>query len=304
MTEWLDANATLATTVAAGAASVLLIVTLVLLVLWLRARRARDRETAERNAAERAAIELELSLREQLGRLRIVREIHDVAIHTIGDIITRADGARFAATADPAAATRAAVTIADTARAALADLRRVNNVVSAGEAAARPEPRMRSARDLLRVMREAGLNIIAEEHGEQFDVSKGADTAIHSLLQEALSNALKYGGVGTEVRLALHWRGDGLHISIDDDGVRNRARLAGGDPDDPASSQAYTVDDDAAALTREVTGPGISEMRDRVALFGGVFTANPVPGVGFHVSAVFPALRYDNGVHGVNLARS
>jgi len=28
-----------------------------------------------------------------------------------------------------------------------------------------------------------------------------------------------------------------------------------------------------------------------------------VPGVGFSVSAVFPALRYDNGVHGVKLER-
>lgn len=304
MTDWLDADPTTIAWVSLAAAAVLLLAAGVLLVLWLRARRARNREAAQRNAAERAAIELELSVREQIGRLRIVREIHDVAIHTISDIISRADGARFAATADPAAAGRAAADIADTARTALADLRRVNNVVTAGEAAARPEPRMRSARDLLRVMREAGLNIIAEEHGESFDVSKGAETAIHSLLQEALSNALKYGGVGTEVRLTLHWRGDGLHISIDDDGTRNRARLAGSSPDDPAATQAYTIDDDANALTREVTGPGISEMRDRVSLFGGVFTANPVPGVGFHVSAVFPALRYDNGVHGVDLNRS
>jgi hypothetical protein len=43
-------------------------------------------------------------------------------------------------------------------------------------------------------------------------------------------------------------------------------------------------------------------MRERVELFGGVFNAYPVPGVGFSVSAVFPALRYDNGIHGVNLA--
>jgi hypothetical protein len=44
-------------------------------------------------------------------------------------------------------------------------------------------------------------------------------------------------------------------------------------------------------------------MRERVALFGGVFNAYSVPGVGFSVSAVFPSLRYDNGVHGVNLGR-
>ncbi|HRN29603.1 MAG TPA: histidine kinase [Terrimesophilobacter sp.] len=304
MTEWFEANTAFAFWAASGAVAALTIAALVLLVLWRRAQRSRNTETAERNDAERAAIELELSLREQLGRLRIVREIHDVAISSVTDIISQADGARFAASTDPAAAGRAAASIADTARTALADLRRVNNVVSSGEAAARPEPRMRSARDLLRVMNEAGLVISAEEHGEQFEVTRGAETAIHSLLQEAFSNALKYGGVGTEVRLALHWRGDGLHISVDDDGVRNRARLAGVDPGAPDTEQSYTIEDDATALTRDVTGPGITEMRERVALFGGVFTAHPVPGVGFHVSAVFPALRFDNGVHGVNLARS
>ena len=42
-------------------------------------------------------------------------------------------------------------------------------------------------------------------------------------------------------------------------------------------------------------------MRERTELFGGVFEAHLVPGVGFTVQAVFPALRYHNGVHGVRL---
>jgi hypothetical protein len=44
-------------------------------------------------------------------------------------------------------------------------------------------------------------------------------------------------------------------------------------------------------------------MRERAELFGGILSARTVPGVGFSVSAVFPALRYHNGVHGVNLGR-
>ena len=42
-------------------------------------------------------------------------------------------------------------------------------------------------------------------------------------------------------------------------------------------------------------------MRERTELFGGVFTVTTVAGVGFSVSAIFPALRYHNGVHGVKL---
>ena len=41
--------------------------------------------------------------------------------------------------------------------------------------------------------------------------------------------------------------------------------------------------------------------RERAQLFGGILKAYAVPGVGFSVSAIFPALKYDNGVHGVNL---
>lgn len=306
MTAWLEQSLSAPAWLVALVAVVLLltiVVMLALLVLWLRARKENAREIAVRVDAERAAIELELSLREQLGRLRIVGEIHDVAVNSVSAIISQADGAKYAAAAEPAAAVRAVAFIADAARSALADLRRVNNVVTAGEAAIRPEPRMPSARDLIRVMRDAGLVITTEMIGEQFEVQAGAELAIHNLLQEAFSNALKYGGVGTEVKLTLTWRGDSLHVQVDDDGVRNKARLTGLDPNEVSKVQGYTIEDDLNALTQDVTGPGITEMRDRVALFGGVLTATPVPGVGFTISAAFPALRFDNGVHGVNLDR-
>ena len=44
-------------------------------------------------------------------------------------------------------------------------------------------------------------------------------------------------------------------------------------------------------------------MRERAELFGGILNAYAVPGVGFSIAAIFPALRYDNGVHGVKLER-
>ena len=90
---------------------------------------------------------------------------------------------------------------------------------------------------------------------------------------------------------------------IDDDGVRSAARRAGLDPNEVAQRRSYTVRDDVDGLTEVASGPGITEMRKRAELFGGVLNANSVPGVGFSVSAVFPTLRYHNGVHGVNLGR-
>jgi hypothetical protein len=83
--------------------------------------------------------------------------------------------------------------------------------------------------------------------------------------------------------------------------VRSEARRQGLDPDEVAQKRTYTFQDDLNALTEVVVGPGMTEMRERASLFRGVFNAHLLPGVGFSVSAVFPSLRYDNGVHSVNL---
>lgn len=301
MIEWLTANAFLAAQVAAVAAAVLLVLAVVFLILWLRARRRFRRQSALLVHAERDAIDLELAVREHLGRLRIVRELGDVAVHSTSSIVTQADAARHASASDASAAVRAAAAMGDTARKTLADLRRIITVVREGEADAAPQPRLKSASDLLKVMRDAGLSIEFEEVGTAFPLQMGAELAVYRILQESLSNALKYGGEGTQVKVSFTWRDESLQVLVDDDGVRAQARREGLDPNDVSRERAYSIDEDLGALTEVVTGPGITEMRERTELFGGVFNAYSVPGVGFSVSAVFPALRYDNGVHGVNL---
>jgi signal transduction histidine kinase len=298
---WLEENAIWLSMALAGLAAVLLVLFLVFLILWARSSRQRRRSDAARVTAERDRLETESLLQEEVGRLRIIRELHEVAVHSVSVIISQADGARYAGDKDPSAAVRSAGVIADTARSTLADLRRVMTVVRSGEAEAAPQPRLKMVRDLVKVMREAGLVIDLVETGDRFDLREGAELAIFRILQEALSNAMKYGGEGTEVRVSFTWTDQGLQLLVDDDGVRSAARRQGLDPNEVAQSRGYTLDEDLSALTEVVSGPGITEMRERAALFGGLFHAYSVPGVGFSVSAVFPALKYDNGVHGVNL---
>jgi signal transduction histidine kinase len=298
---WLDQNAKVVAIALSGAFVLFVVLTVLFLVLWLRAASGRRRQYYDRVASERERLELEVSLQEQVSRLRIVRELHEVAVHSVSVIISQADGARYAAASDPGAAVRSAAVIAETARGTLADLRRVMTVVRDGEAAATPQPRLKTIRDLLAVMGEAGLQITFVENGERFDLSQGAELAVFRIVQEALSNALTYGGDGTEVKVAFTWTAEGLQVLVDDDGVRASARRQGLDPDQVAQHRTYTFQDDLNSLTEVVVGPGITEMRERAALFGGILNAYSVPGVGFSVSAVFPALRYDNGVHGVNL---
>jgi len=285
----------------AALAGALVVVALVLLVLWRRARRAARRNAFDRTAADRDRLDLELTLAEQTSRLRIVRELHELVVHSVSVIISNADGARYAAAQDPAVAARSAAVIADTARHTLADLRRVMALSREGEAAAGPQPRLATVRDLFKVMRDAGLAVEFREAGERIELKQGAELAIYRILQEALANALAHGGQGTEALVSFTWNDTGLEVVVADDGARAAARAEGLDPDEVARDRVQSQDDDLAALTQVPTGRGMTEMRERAELYGGMLNAVVTPGVGFTVTAIFPALQGHNGIEGVRL---
>ncbi|GAB3606228.1 hypothetical protein GCM10027413_16370 [Conyzicola nivalis] len=301
MNTWIDENSMVLIIALAIAGAVLLVVAVVLLALWLRARRLRARESARRIRLERERNEAELSLAEQNGRLRIIRELHEVSVHDMSVIIGQADGARYAGESDPTAAVRAAAVIADVARSTLADLRRVMTVVREAEVDVDVHPALKSTRGLIKLMTEAGLRITFEETGERYDLNPGAELAVYRILQESLDNALKHGGEGTEVTVVFTWTDEGFQLRVDDDGVRNELRRSGLNPNDASQHRPGEIDDDLSALTGFIGGAGITEMRERTELFGGVFTATLNAGVGFSIAASFPSIRYHNGVHGVNL---
>jgi signal transduction histidine kinase len=282
----------------AAIAGGLIVISVALFVLWRRARRAATANEYDRVTADRERLDLELTLAEQTSRLRIVRELHELVVHSISVLISHADGARYAAAQDPAVAARSAAVIADTARATLADLRRVMALSREGEAAAGPQPRLATVRDLFKVMRDAGLEVEFRETGDPIRLKQGAELAIYRILQEALENSLRHGGEGTAVLVSFTW-GDTLEIVVADDGARAAARREGLDPDEAARERAQ--EDDFAALTEAPTGRGMTEMRERAELYGGVLNTIVTPGVGFTVTAVFPAQRAHNGIEGVKL---
>lgn len=281
------------------ASIVLAALSVLLLVLWLRSRR----NAVNQSAAEQVRIDLELSLAEQQGRLGIIRELQDGAVLSIARLITAAEAARYTAESDPSSAVRAAAALTEDGRVALADMRRVLTIVREGESVAAPRPGLQSAQDLFRVMRDAGLVVGFDESGDRFPLKPGAELAIFRILQSALANSLKHGGPGTEARISFTWTQDGLQLQVDDDGIRAAARRTSSDDKEFAERTRYTIDDDLKALSESISGAGITQMRERAELFGGVFNAGTVPGVGFSVSAIFPSLRFHNGIHGVNLSR-
>jgi signal transduction histidine kinase len=299
--DWISANALAIVISLAAIAVVAIASTVVLLVQWRIARRRFGREHALRLDLDREVLDLDIALAEQAGRLRIIRELHEVVVHEMSVLISHADGAQYAGVKDPTAAVRASPIIAETGRSILASLRRVMAVVRDGDAVVDTQPQLKSSRDLFKVMGDAGLDVEFTETGTPFELRSGADLTIYRILEESLDNALKHGGQGTHVSVAFSWTGDGFTVTVDDDGIRAATRRDGLDPNVVSRTGGYELDDDLKALTGVVNGAGITEMRERTEIFGGVFTAQAVPGVGFSVAASFPALRYHNGVHGVNL---
>lgn len=289
--------------VLAIAGAVLLVAAVVFLVLWLLARGSRARLSNQREESEWDRIDRELELAEQAGRFRIVRELGDVAIQSVSRLASQAEGIRYAAATDREAADRSVAALETSARDALGDLRRIQTVVRDGESAAMPQPSLHSARDLFRVMRDAGLDVTFTENGDRFELRQGAELAVFRILQSSLENALKHGGPGTAVAIAFTWTGDGLQVSVDDDGIRSAARRMGLDGAAVDQATQYTIEEDLRALTETYDGAGLTGMRERAALFGGVLNASTVPGVGFSLSVVFPALKFHNGVHGVDLGK-
>jgi signal transduction histidine kinase len=273
------------------------------LILWLIARHAARLRELQRSDLEWTRIDRELALAEQAARLEIIRELQDVAIQSVTGLITRAEGAKYAAEADPDAAVRALEILAQRGRDALGDMRRVLTVVHEGEVVSLPAPGLQSVRELFRVMRDAGLDLSFIEDGNPFELKQGAELAIFRILQGTLENSLKHGGPGTIVQVGFSWTSDGLRVTVDDDGIRSAARRSGLDPDQVDQATQYTIEEDLRALTERISGVGLTEVRNRALVFGGVVEAKTVPGIGFSVAVVFPSLKFHNGVHAVDLGR-
>lgn len=301
MLDWIEDDPTLVVVVLAGVAGALALVALVLLILWRRASSKLARAVKARIEAEHDRLDHELLIAEQGSRFTIVRELHELLVNSVSVVVSQADGARYAASTDPGIAARTAATIADTARTTLADLRRVMDIVREGETQAGPQPSLSSVRELFKILRDSGLEVDFVETGERLGLKQGAELAVYRILQEALGNALRHGGEGTSARVGFTWTDRGLEVLVEDDGVRARARREGADPDELARQRPYSQEDDLAALTRRHVGRGMTEMRERTEMFGGVFSATEVPGVGFSISAIFPGIRHHNGVHAVGM---
>ncbi|WP_129786466.1 sensor histidine kinase [Promicromonospora panici] len=279
---------------------------------------------ALRDRAER--LEIERDQQAQIAtaaeRARIAREMHDIVAHSLSVIIAQADGGRYAAAADPAAAQRSLGTIAETGRAALADMRRLLGVLREDQpsaatplglvapAAARPAPSaLRSeTASASAAGTTSGQGQAALPSGSQAPLKPQPDAAdIGHLVDQARDDGMRvsWARVGVERRLPP---GVGLTLfRVCQEALTNVRKHAGPRPAVTVlvrwgeDEVELRIDDDGRGLAA-VGAPGSDEraptpgygllgMRERAEMFGGTLAAGPRQGGGFSVRFVVPIPR-------------
>ncbi|MTD58669.1 sensor histidine kinase [Amycolatopsis sp. RM579] len=219
----------------------------------------------ERDHASRIAVVQE--------RGRIARELHDVVAHAVSVIVVQADGASYAVRSNPDLAERAVQTISATGREALAELRRLLDVLrnEDGDGVPRiPQPDAESLAELVERVRQAGVPVRLEIDGTLSGLPTGVSLGVYRIVQESLTNTLKHAGQGARADVRVV-RGENLvEVFVTDDGAgKARALVPAAEPPLPG-------------------GNGVIGMRERANVYGGSLEVGPAPGGGWQVHATLP----------------
>jgi signal transduction histidine kinase len=198
---------------------------------------------------------------------RIARELHDVMAHSVSVMVIQAAAAEDVFDTAPERAREALRSIDSTGRQALAEVRRVLDVLRspAGDQL-EPQPGLSRLEELIGEVRAAGLPVVLRVDGQRASLPAGVDLSAYRIVQEALTNTLRHARGVARAAVTLRYRPSELCVEVLDDGT--------------ASSADHSADGR--------TGHGLIGMRERVALFGGDFFAGPGAGGGFEVRARFP----------------
>jgi signal transduction histidine kinase len=201
-------------------------------------------------------------------RARIAREMHDIVAHSLSVLIALSDGATAVLPTNPQKAAEVLGELSLTGRSALTDMRHLLGVLrdpDQSEAPRAPVTDETALWPLLDRFRTAGLPVRYQQIGPPLPDNQPFQLAVYRILQEALTNALRYADRPTVVDARIVSDRSIVTISVTDDG-RHRA--------DGSASDGV--------------GRGILGIQERAALYGGTVTAERRPEGGWAVKATLP----------------
>src|SRR4051812_3992410 len=239
----------------------LVFATIVVIVLAIVRNVVKDRE----RKADLAERERDVAAREAVvqERARIARELHDAIAHNVSMVVMQAGAERRVLEKGSGSPHDVLETIEEVGRGALVEMRRMIGMLRSDRAdPLAPEPGLADVLTLVTQVREAGLPVDLRIEGTPSELPLGIELSGYRIIQEALTNALKYAG-DTRASVLIRYGTDSLELEIVDDGRGAAAAVTSG-------------------------GHGLVGMKERVALYGGKLDAGHRPGRGFAVRVLLP----------------
>jgi signal transduction histidine kinase len=224
----------------------------------IRASRARVLASEERTeAATRLAVAEE--------RARIARELHDVVSHHVSVMTIQAGAAGKVIDAEPDLAREALSAIESSGRETMSELRHLLGVLNPGpdDDVLHPQPGLDQVDQLIATVRQAGLPVTSR--CTAVSLPRGLDLTAYRVVQEALTNALRYApGAATDVAVTTA----------------------------PGELVIEVVNDAAPALSpvpgAAGSGTGLIGLAERLRLYGGTLETGRRAGGGFRLTARVP----------------
>ena len=193
--------------------------------------------------------------------------------HALGVIVVQAGVAERPLDSRPDQALAAVTEIGRTGRRSLAEMRQLLGVLRDGDGEVEelvpggPWTGLADLTALSARVEGAGLPVAVTVVGARGQVPPGIDLAAYRVVKEALTNCLRHASAA-RAQVSVTYSEAAIELTIED----------GGQP--PVAS--------ASAVAPAETGNGLAGMRERVAVYGGVLLAGPMPDAGFRVRAYFP----------------
>lgn len=223
--------------------------------LLLRARRVQADERVRSRVHEAITAE----------RMRISRDLHDVVAHAMTVMIAQTDVARAVLRDDPDRAESAMQTVSSTGREALRGMRAAVHAEPDGRR--EPVPTIDDLPALIEAVRSPVSTPSLEEQGDRRPLAAPVAVAVHRVVREGLTNAVRHTRPPVRIGVLLEWLDDRVRVSVTDDGGAGAVQDAPG------------------------TGTGLIGMAERVESVGGTLTAGPRAPQGWALCADLPVQR-------------